>query len=234
MIAPGRFWTDVSVAPVAGGFGVRLDDRPLRTPAKAELVAPTRALAEAVADEWRAVEGRIDPTAMPVTRAVNVAIDRVDDAREAVIDAIAAYGETDLLCYRAEGPEGLRLRQQEGWDPALDWAEAELGAPLLRIEGVMHFAQPPASVAALRAAVAEMGPLELTALNDLVGLSGSLVLGLAVARGARRADEAWTLSRIDETWQAEVWGLDAEAEAAAERRRLDFMRAARLLDLLAN
>lgn len=233
MIAPSRFWTEVSVAPVADGFGVRLDDRPLRTPAKAELVAPTRALAEAIAEEWRAVEGRIDPTAMPFTRAVNVAIDRVGLAREAVVDAIAAYGETDLLCYRAEAPEGLRLRQQAGWDPALDWAEAEFGAPLLRIAGVTHFPQPEASVAALRAAVDGHDAFALTALHDLVALSGSLVLGLAVARGARSAEDAWDLSRIDETWQAEAWGVDADAEAAAEIKRLDFMRSARLLELLA-
>ncbi len=233
MIAPARFWTEVSVAPVADGFGVRLDDRPLRTPAKAELVAPTRALAEAIADEWRAVEGRIDPTAMPFTRAVNVAIDRVGLAREAVVDAIAAYGETDLLCYRAEAPEGLRLRQQAAWDPALDWAEAEFGAPLLRIEGVMHFPQPEASVAALRSAVDGHDAFALTALHDLVALSGSLVLGLAVARGARTPEDAWDLSRIDETWQAEAWGLDAEAEAAAEIKRLDFMRSARLLEMQA-
>ena len=227
-----RFWREVSVEAGAGGFAIGLDIRPLRTPAKAPCLLPTRALAEAVAAEWVAVEEVVDPAAMPLTRAANSAIDRVIPERTAVAAIVAAYGEADLICYRAPHPEGLVRRQGEGWDPLLGWAAEVLGAPLVSIEGVVHVAQPPESLARLSAAVRAHGPWELTALYDLVSISGSLVLGLAVSHGRLDAATAWPLSRIDEDWQIEEWGADDEATALAERRRADFANAARLLELV--
>lgn len=234
MIAPKRFWTEVHVAETPGGFGIRLDARALRTPAKAELVVPTRALAEAIAAEWRAVEGEIRPEALPFTRAANVAVDRIAADPGPLVAHLAAYGETDLLCYRAEEPVGLQARQAAAWDPALAWAARDLGALLAVTEGVAHRAQDPASLAALHAAVGAHDAFALTALSELVTLSGSLVLGLAVARGALRAPEAWAAARLDETWQEEQWGVDDEAAEMARVRENDFLRAATLLELLAD
>jgi chaperone required for assembly of F1-ATPase len=227
-----RFWRKATVRPGPGGFAIDLDDRPLRTPDGRPLVVPTAAFARAIAAEWQALGDEIDPHRLPLTRAANSAIDRVASQREAVIDAIAEYGASDLLCYRADAPAGLAARQAAGWDPWLAWSARALGAPLVAVTGVVHEPQPSPSLAALRAAVAERDAFGLAALHELVTLSGSLVLGLAVAGGALDAEAAWELSRIDETWQAEHWGLDAEAEAASERRREDFLRAASMLALL--
>lgn len=228
-----RFWRTAGVAASDRGFAIRLDHKPLRTPRQAELVVPTAALAAALAAEWNAVEGEIRPEALPLTRAANTAIDRVGTAGGQVATAIAAYGEADLLCYRAEAPQALRDRQAAAWDPWLAWSAQVLGAPLVAVDGVMHHAQPGPSLARLRRVVAAHDPFALTALHDLVTLSGSLVLGLAVSRAAIGAEAAWLLSRIDEDWQAEQWGPDPEAEAAADARRRDFLRARSLLDLLA-
>lgn len=227
-----RFWTEVTVVPEGEGFGIRLDAREIRTPAKAALVVPTRAFAEAIAEEWRAITEKIEPDRLPLTKAANTAIDRVSRHREAVIDAIAAYGDTDLLCYRADEPEGLRARQDAVWQPWLDWAEKTFGAALWPIEGVMHHAQDPSSLAALRHEVTRHDALGLTALYDLVTLSGSLVLGLAVARGALPAADAWTISRLDEIWQSEQWGVDHEAERSAAVRGAAFLNAETVLGLL--
>jgi chaperone required for assembly of F1-ATPase len=227
-----RFWAEVRVEPAPGGHVLRLDRRELRTPAGRHCLLPTRALAEAVAEEWRAQEREIDPLAMPLTRAANAAIDRVMPDPDRVAAEIAAYGESDLVCYRAPHPEGLRRREAEAWDPLVGWAAEALGAPLLLAEGVMHVAQPPRSLARLRAAVEAHGPWELTALHELVTLAGSLVIGLAVSHGRLDPAAAWAASRIDEDWNIAEWGEDAEAAAVAERRRQDFAAAARLLALL--
>ncbi len=233
-----RFWSEVTVVAVeagevgADGFAIRLDRRPLRTPAKAPCLLPTRALAEAVAAEWAAVQGRVDPAAMPLTRAANSAIDRVTPEREAVAVMIAAYGEADLICYRASDPHALARRQAEAWDPLVAWVARALGADLVLAEGVVHVAQSPECLTRLAAAVRAHGPWELTALYDLVSISGSLVIGLAVSHGHLDAAAAWPLARIDEDWNFEEWGEDAEAAAVAARRRADFLNASRLLELV--
>ena len=227
-----RFWTQAEVRPRDAGYGVVLDDRPLLTPARQTLVLPTRPLAEAIAAEWNAIEAEIRPEALPLTRASNSAADRVAPDPGPVIDAIAAYGGSDLLCYRAEEPLALVQRQSAAWNPWLEWSGRVLGAPLLAVVGVMHHPQPAESLARLRAHVAEGDAFALTALHDLVSISGSLVLGLAVSRGALAPEAAWDLSRIDEDWQAEQWGEDTEAAAQATRRRADFLRAEHLLQLL--
>lgn len=228
-----RFWTEARVEEGAGGFTVTLDGRAVKTPAKAPLVVPTRAMAEAIAAEWDAQTGKVDPATMPVTRAANSAIDKVTVQFDEVVGLLSDYGGTDLLCYRAEGPIELVARQAEGWDPVLDWAASALNAPLVVTQGVVFVAQDPDVLARLRARVAALDPFRLTAFHDLVAISGSLVLALAVIDGWLPAEAAWQLSRIDETWQAELWGTDDEAQKAEAVRHADFLQAERFYRLCA-
>ena len=227
-----RFWREVTVEPEGEGFAVRLDGRPMRTPAKAPCLVPSRALAEAMAAEWLAQGDEVDPAAMPLTRGANSAIDLVTPEFDAAAATVAAYGETDLICYRAPHPARLARRQTEAWDPLAAWATETLAAPLLLAEGVMHVSQRPESLAHLAGAVRAHTPWELTALHDLVTLSGSLVIGLAVSHGRLEPHAAWLLSRIDEDWNIDEWGEDAEAAGVAARRQADFLNTARLLVLL--
>ncbi|GAB4288752.1 MAG: ATPase [Roseovarius sp.] len=226
-----RFWKAARVVALEDGFGISLDGRPVRTPAKAPLCLPSRAMAEAVAAEWDAQQGEIRPASMPLTRAANTAIDSVRHQRRAVAEAIAAYADSDLLCYRATAPRELVRRQAEGWDPLLDWAQARYGARLVRVAGVMHAPQPPEALARLAEAVHVMDPFALTALHDLVALSGSLVIGLAAIESVAAPEALWRLSRIDETWQEEQWGTDALARAQAAAKEKDFLAAKRFHDL---
>ncbi|NAZ35864.1 ATP12 family chaperone protein [Rubellimicrobium sp. CFH 75288] len=230
--APRRFWTRVDVLDSEGLWTVALDGRQVRTPEGAVLRLPTRSFAEAVAAEWRAQGERVEPLSMPATRLANAAIDRVTPNRGPVAAALAAYAETDLLCHRADRPERLVRRQREGWDPILAWAAETLGADLCAVEGLMPARQPPADLGRLRGLVEEMPPFSLAAFHDLVTLTSSLLLGLAVAKGRLDAEEAWSLSRLDEEFQMEEWGRDEEADAAAAVRRAAFLDAARLWDLL--
>lgn len=232
--AAKRFWTGAEVAPAeAGGFTVTLDGRAVKTPAKAPLVLPTRALAEAVAAEWQAQGEKIDPGTMPVTRAANSAIDKVTPQHAEVVEMLAAYGGTDLLCYRAEAPEALAARQAQAWDPLLDWAAETYDARLNVGAGVMHIPQPADALRKLRAPVAAMTPFELAGFHDLVALSGSLVIALATVAGVAPPEELWAASRIDETWQEEQWGTDAEAAEQAETKRRAFLAAQRFYALCA-
>lgn len=218
-----RFWTEAHAEPGEGGWAVLLDGRPVHTPARAPLLLPTEALAEAVAAEWQAQEGEVQPGLMPFTRAANSALDKVVPQAGAVADMLIEYGDTDLLCYRAETPEELAAAQAEAWDPLLDWARSALGAPLVATAGVIHVDQPERARAGLRAAVAGQDAFALTALHDLVTLSGSLVIGLAAQKGVLPAEELWTRSRVDEHWQERQWGRDAEAARMEEARRADFL-----------
>jgi len=222
----------VAVVAEGDGFAVALDGRPIRTPGKAPLRLPTRAFAEAVAAEWAAQGELIDPRMMPATRLANAAIDKVARQADAVAAHVAAYGASDLLCYRAEGPAELVAREAAEWDPLLAWAAEALGARLAVTRGVMPIAQDPVALARLEALVADLDPFALAAFHDLAALSGSLVLALAVIRGRLDLDEAWRLSRLDEDFQAEEWGADEEAAEAALRRRAAFLDAARLWRLL--
>ena len=177
---PKRFWKEAQVDRVGGGFAVRLDGRPVRTPAKTPLVVPTLAMAEAIAVEWGAQEGVVKPLTMPVTRSANAALDKVAVQFDEVAGLIAAYGGSDLLCYRATGPGRLIARQAEAWDPLLDWAVTALHAPLVVTQGIVPVSQPETSLTRLSARVSACTAFELTALHDLVAITGSLVLGLAV------------------------------------------------------
>lgn len=226
-----RFWTDASAVPLDGGFAVHLDARPVRTPLKAPLVVPTLALAQAIASEWQAQTGKVNPETMPFTRTANSAIDKVAPQHQAVAAMLAEYGASDLLCYRAEGPDDLTARQAAAWDPVLHWAKEALGAPLNPTLGVMHVDQPPGSLASLRQAVDALDPFRLSAFHDLVAISGSLVLALAVTRRSLAAEAAWDLSRIDETWQIALWGEDEEAAATAALKRGAFLQADRFYGL---
>ncbi|MFZ1726406.1 MAG: ATP12 family protein [Albidovulum sp.] len=226
-----RFWSETSVVATDGGFRISLDGRLVFTPAKAPLVLPTRAMADAVAGEWAAQEGKVDPRRMPVTCSANAAIDKVTPQFDEVVDLIAAYGGSDLLCYRAEYPQELIARQAAAWDPPLVWAKQTFGARLAVTSGIVPVAQSVEALDRLTAEVQCFSAFGLVALHDLVGLTGSLVLGLAAAAGYEPAETIWSLSRIDEDWQAEQWGEDAEATQTAGRKRDDFLHAHRFLSL---
>lgn len=230
--AAKRFWTDVTVEREHEGFGIRLDGRPVKTPAKVALNVPTQSLAEAIAQEWRSIEGKVDPNVMPFTRSANAAIDKVAVQFGDVADMLAAYGGSDMLCYRADAPDSLVTRQSAGWDPLLNWAEDVLGARLVTTIGLMPIEQDHAALANLRTPLMDSTAFELTALHDLIALSGSLVLGLAVAHDRLTPDEAWNLSRIDEVWQAEQWGKDDDALALAEIKRMAFVHAATVYQMV--
>jgi chaperone required for assembly of F1-ATPase len=229
-----RFYKEAAVIALdGGGHGVALDGRPIRTPGGARLAAPTLALAEAIAAEWEAQDEDIRPLTMPMMRLAATAIDRIGKERAAIVDGVAAYGGSDLLCYRAEGPDRLVERQAELWQPLLDWAAEAHGARLGVTQGIGHVAQDVAALAALRGAVAALDDYRLAAVSQLTASCGSLVVALALEAGHIDAGRATAASQLDEDWQAEQWGHDKEA---ADRRRNvagEIADAARFLELLA-
>jgi chaperone required for assembly of F1-ATPase len=228
---PKRFYKNVAAKDEGGGVSLLLDGKPVRTPGKASLTLPTRALAEAVAEEWRAQGERIDPLTMPFTRLANSAIDGVVGREQAVIDDIMAYAGSDLLCYRAQGPEGLVKAQASHWDPVLAWAKAALGGPLILAEGVVHVVQPAASLARLKQAFAGRDAFSLAALHVMTALTGSALLALAVAEGRLTPEQAWDAAHVDEDWQISQWGEDVEAAERRKNRWRDFAAAAKTLAL---
>jgi chaperone required for assembly of F1-ATPase len=227
-----RFWKDVSVEPASPGWTIELDQRQVKTPARAALIVPTETLAEAIGDEWRVIEADIDPRAMPLTGLANAAIDRVAPDRQAFANGLARYAEADLACYRAEGPRALVDRQQEHWDKLLGWARRRYDVDFVTTSGLTHVAQPVATVERLSHAVAAVDPFRLAGVSPLVTIGGSLIAALAVLEKAMAPDKAWEAVSVDEQWQLEQWGSDEEAEAALENRRRDFMAAARFLNLV--
>ena len=209
-----RFYKHASTATDGKLYAVRLDDKPVRTPAARLLAAPTRSLAEAIAAEWEAQRDVIDPAKMPLTRLANSVIDGVSERSAPVAEEIARYLASDLICYRAGSPRGLVERQAQHWDPILEWGRDVLGARLLLAEGVVHVTQPEAALAAVSAALPR-NPWRLGALNSVTTLTGSALLALALAQGRISADEAWAAAHVDEDWNMEQWGGD---ELALERR----------------
>ena len=208
-----RFYREAAVIAERDGYSVALDDRPVRSPGKAALVAPTRALAEFLAAEWNAQQDDVIPDSMPMTRFANSAIDRVRPHRDQVVEQIAGYVETDLLCYRADRPEALAERQEQAWQPLLDWVAARYGAALRVTRDARPIAQEEAAVAAVRVVVAGYEDFALSALHALTSASGSVVLALAVAEGRISPEEASAASLVDESFQAEEWGEDPAAVA---------------------
>ena len=227
-----RFYKVVSVEAGEGGWQVRLDGRPVRTPARGLLTVPSQRLAEAMAAEWAAQADAVKPETMPLTQLASTAIDRVAPHRERIVDDIAGYARTDLLCYRAPSPRELAMRQHARWQPLLDWAAAELGAALHATEGVIAVAQPEDSLSAIRIAVATVDDFRIAALHVFTTVSGSAVAALALLHGRIDPAEAWEVSQLDENWQIEQWG---EEESAAKRRRhlkVELDSAARFVTLL--
>lgn len=212
---PRRFYRDVSVAEVEGGFGVLLDGRALKTPKGAKLAMPSRAVAEQVAEEWATQGEHLELARMHATRLANTAVEAVAVAREAVAEQMAQYAGSDLLCYFAEGPEALVARQEADWGAVLAKAEGAEGLRFVRTAGVVHCDQPPETLARMREIALGLGDFDLAGFAFAAGLFGSTVLGLALQRGWLSADEAFDLSRLDETFQEEKWGVDAEAAERA-------------------
>jgi chaperone required for assembly of F1-ATPase len=227
-----RFYEEAAAAPAAGGVAVLLDARPVKTPARAALEVPTEELAQAIAAEWNAQGEKIDPRTMPLTGLANAAIDRAAPDRATFAAGLARYGETDLLCYRAEGPRPLVERQAAAWDPLLAWARRRYDVDFAVTAGIIHRAQPAATVERLSAAVAARDAFRLAALSPLVTISGSLVVALALAEGEIGVDHAWIAGNVDEAWQAEQWGEDPLAAEPLENRRREFDAAYRFLTLL--
>ncbi|MEP9377854.1 ATP12 family protein [Aquabacter sp. CN5-332] len=229
---PKRFYTEVSVGEGEDGlFRVLLDGRPVRTPARALLAVPSRALAEALAEEWAAQKDEIDPFSMPLTRLVNVALDGVAADPEASAEEIVRYAGTDLLCYRAEGPDRLVTRQGEHWDPVLDWFRTAHGARFMLSAGIRHVEQPAETLARI-AALVPRDPLRLAAAASLTTLMGSALLALALVHGRLSADEAWAAAHVDEDWNREQWGEDELATARRVAREAEMQAAVRLLRLV--
>ena len=228
-----RFYATADVGEIDGGFALRLDGRIARTPAKAKLIAPARALAQAIAAEWAAQPEFLQPAAMPLTRLANSALDGVAHALPETVAEIAGYADSDLVCYRALEPEALAVRQAAAFDPVLAFAEDALGARFVLAGGIMHVPQPEPSLQAVRAAVeAYAEPFALTALHALTSLSGSALLALMVAHGATTTEAACAAAHVDEDFQIERWGADEEAAQRRAARARDFAAAALALRAL--
>lgn len=224
-----RFYKE---ATVGAGNAILLDGRPVKTPGRVDLAPPSEALAQAIADEWNAQGPTIDPRAMPLTGLANAAIDRIAPDKEAFARGLAVYGESDLTCYRAEGPPRLVERQAAHWDPVLAWARRRYDVDFAVAAGVIHQPQPANTIAQLTQAVLARDAFELAGLSPLVTVSGSLLIALALAEDAIDPDAAWAAASVDEAWQIEQWGEDPEAVTALDGRRADFAAAHRFLILL--
>lgn len=223
-----RFYKEVTVGEGPEGFAVLLDGKPVKTPSRRPLAAPGRLIAEALAAEWAAQGEWVDPATMPVTRLANSIIEGVADQVEAVAADIAKFFETDLLFYRADGPDGLVKRQGTQWDPVLDWMRDELGARFMLAEGIRYVPQAEAATRAARAALPR-DPWTVGALHSVTTLTGSALLALALLRGFRDADAIWQAAHVDEDWNFETWGRDEIALERRAARRAEFDAAALVL-----
>ncbi|AYD01344.1 ATP12 family chaperone protein [Neorhizobium sp. NCHU2750] len=230
---PKRFYKEVSIVEGEGGHAVHLDGRPVKTPAKNALSVPTARLAELLRDEWANQVDVIDPRTMPVTRLVNTAIDGVAVEAQAVFEDILRFSASDMLCYRANDPENLVIRQREQWDPLVDWVANDHGARFELIEGVMPKEQPREAVLAFSAVLRKYDtPIELAVLHTVTTLTGSAILALAFAEGHRDAEDIWALAHLEEDWTSEHWGADAEAEHRRAKRHDEFVAAAAVFTAL--
>jgi chaperone required for assembly of F1-ATPase len=227
-----RFYRQAEPIAAADGFGVTLDGKPIRTPGKRDLVVPTAALAAAIAAEWNAQQREVRPRSMPLTQLANTAIDRVKTQRAPVVRQIADYAATDLVCYRALRPPQLAQRQQAVWQPLIDWAVLRYDAPLDITAGVIPIAQPPASLHAFAVAVAALDDFVLAALHLATAACGSLVIALALVEGRIDAETAFAASQLDESFQIEFWGEDAEQAQRRQALAADIGAAAQFLALL--
>jgi len=227
-----RFYGNAAVKPAEGAFGVYLDDKPLRTPAKAPLVLPSEALAAAIAAEWNEQGEEIRVAELPLTRLASTALDLVMQRRAEIVADIAKYAGTDLVCYRAAHPPTLVARQHAAWQPLIDWATLRFDAPLEVTIGVVPIAQPAVSLRALTAAIDAYTALELAALHLATTACGSLIVALALIEGRLDVEGAFAASQIDETYEIELWGEDAEQTQRRAALRDDIALAARFVALL--
>ena len=226
-----RFYKDASAVEAGGGWQVELDGRPLRTPKRAPLVLPTERMAAAVAEEWAGQGEMIDPAATPMTGIANAALDHVGANRDGFADGIAAYGETDLLCYRAVQPDTLVARQCKAWDPLVDWARGRSAIAIELADGVMHRPQPEPTLRALRNALDAYDDFALAAAQPIATITGSLIVTLALMEREIDVDAAWEAGELDALYSQEMWGADDEAAANLARRRAQLENAARFLQL---
>ncbi|OYQ32956.1 ATPase [Niveispirillum lacus] len=227
-----RFYKTVETAAAEGGFTLTLDGKPVCTPAKLPLIVPTQALADAMAAEWAAQGDEVKPATMPLTQLASTSIDGVRDRLDAVAEASAVYGESELVCYRAVEPDELIQRQASLWNPLLDWAARRYDAHLLVTSGIMHKPQPADALKALRAAVDQLDEWHLTALQNAIGITGSLLVSLALVDRHVSAEQAFELAQLDENYQIEKWGEDWEAADRRAVQRADLAHTVRFLDLL--
>jgi len=227
-----RFYQRAAAAAIEGGWEIRLDGKPVRTPAKVPLVLPGAALAEAVAEEWQNQGETIEPATMLLTQLVNTAVDLVAPQRAEVVSALLTYAGSDLVCYRAESPEALVVRQHRQWQPLLAWLEQRFGATLVVGHGILPLEQPPAALAMLGQALFSYDPWTLTALQDATGAAGSLVVALALIEGYLDPEQAFDAAELDATWQIEQWGSDREAEQRRRGLREAYVIDRRLVELL--
>lgn len=218
---PRRFYTAATVVEHQGGFGVALDGRLAKTPAGDRMIVPGRALAQLIAAEWQAQGEVIDLAAMPVSRLAFTAVDRAAQAHGALADEVARYAAADMLLYFAEGPTTLVELEVAHWGPVIAWAEQALGVDFVRATGIVHQDQPPQTLERIRTMAVALDAFALTGLTFAAGLFGSAILGFAVERGMLSGDAAFNLSRLDETYQEERWGLDDEAAARTANHRRD-------------
>jgi chaperone required for assembly of F1-ATPase len=226
-----RFYTAAAVSETGGGFAITLDGKPIRTPSGRQVVVPNREIADAIASEWNAQAETIDPLTMPLTRFANSVIEGVVDRVDVVADDVAKYLGSDLLFYRAGHPEALVAREAEHWDPILFWAADELGAHFILAEGILHVAQPDAAIKAARDAFPS-DPWSVAALHVVTTVTGSALLALALTQGVRGQEQIWAAAHVDEDWNIEKWGGDAEVAARRAARLVDFTAAASILKAL--
>jgi chaperone required for assembly of F1-ATPase len=227
-----RFYREVAVRPEGEGFTIALDGKPLRTPAKAALLLPSRALAEAIAAEWRDQDEEVKVVELPLTRLASTAIDLVTMRPAEVAAEVARYAGTDLVCYRAAHPPELARRQNAAWQPLLDWATLRYDAPLEVTIGVVPVTQSAASLRAFAAAVASYAPLELTALHLATSACGSLVVALALIEDRVDVEGAFAAAQLDESFEIEQWGEDAEQTQRRAALKDDMALAYRFIRLL--
>jgi len=228
---PRRFFELADYEQRPEGWLIVLDGRPVKTPCKASLVLPSKALARAVAQEWAAQGETIDPETMLLTKLANTAIDRVKGREGEVAQEIAGYASSDLLCYRADSPQELAELQGAIWDPVLEWAASTLAARFQRVAGVVHVAQPEETLAAVGRAIEAFDAFGLTGLHNMTTLTGSCLLALAYGHRHLTAEQAWHAALVDEDWQISQWGEDREARERREKRWGEFVASCRFLDL---
>ncbi len=223
-----RFYGKVAVTPERG---IALDGKPVRTPKKSLLALPTNALAEAVAAEWEAQGGKIDPRTMLMTKLANTAIDRVGLERARILAEMVDYAASDLVCYRAERPPDLVARQAAHWDPVIEWVSMEINSHFKAVPGVTHRPQPPEALQAIGNTLADMSDFEVAALHSIMTLTGSAIMALMLARGALSPDTAWAAAHVDEDYQIDNWGEDEEAAERRAARHKEFLACCRFLAL---